>query len=187
MPGGVNNCWVVEDVLAYVIGAFFVVISGWILAIATGWSLPYDVLLQGLYWLRAHSWESLVLAICFLIVGILPFLRPRKTIEQSFRTSSKWGEVRVTMEALGDIISRSAHEMTGVRLVRPVLRQREDGLEIQLNCQLNPEVVIPEMSDELQKRIREDVERYTGIKVAEVKVLVRRFDNAQSAQPARVR
>lgn len=77
--------------------------------------------------------------------------------------------------------------MTGVRLVQPVLRQREDGLEVLLNCQLNPESIIPEMSDELQTRIKEDVERYTGIKVAEVKVLVRRFDNAQSAQPARVR
>lgn len=187
MPGGVNNCWVVDDLLAYLVGILFVVISGWILAIATGWSLPYDILLQGVYWLKAHSWESLVLAICFLILGILPFLRSRKTTEQSFHTSSKWGEVRITMEALGDIISRSAHEMTGVRLVQPVLRQREDGLEILLNCQLNPEAVIPDMSSELQTRIKDDVEHYTGIKVAEVKVLVRRSDNSQSAQPARVR
>lgn len=187
MPGGVNNYWVVDDLLAYLVGVVCVVLSGWILAIATGWNLPYDILIQGLSWLKAHSWESLVLSIGLLILGILPFLRPQKKIEESYRTASKWGEVRVTMEALGEIISRSAHEVTGVRHVKPVLRQREDGLEILLNCQLNPDVVIPEITNELQTRIKEDVERYTGIKVAEVKVLVRRFDNAQSAQPARVR
>jgi uncharacterized alkaline shock family protein YloU len=179
---------VVELLLAYIVGIFFVVVSGWILAIATGWNLPYDVLQGGLLWLRAYPWESLILAIFLLILGILPFLRPRKKmIDLSFRTSSKWGEVRVTLEALADIISRSAHTMTEVRHVQPDIRQRESGLEIILNCQFNPESIIPETSDELQTRIKDDVERYAGIKVTEVKVLVRRLDNVQSAQPARVR
>lgn len=187
MPGGVKNCWVVDDLLAYSVGIVFVVISGWILAIATGWNLPYNLLDEGLSWLRANPWESLVLAISFLVLGIIPFFRPRKIVEPSFRTSSKWGEVRVTMEALGDIISRSAHNLSEVRSVQPILRQRDEGLEIVLNCQLNPEVIIPDTTDKLQTRVREDVERFTGIKVAEVKVLVRRFETSQSTQPARLR
>jgi uncharacterized alkaline shock family protein YloU len=187
VPGGVKNCWVVDILLAYSIGAFLVVISGWLLAIATGWNAPYDVLTQGLLWLRTHPWESLILAIFLLIIGIMPFLKPRKTIDLSFRTSSKWGEIRVTVEALGDIISRSAHAVPAVRHVQPIVGQREDGLEILLNCQFNPESIIPEISDELQTRVREDVELFTGIKVAEVKVLVRRFENIQTAPPARVR
>lgn len=174
--------------LAYVVGLFLVVIAGWMLTIATGWKLPYDVLVDGLFWLQSHPWESLILAIFFLLIGLLPFFRPRKKpMGVSFNTSSKWGEIRVTVEALSDIITRSAHAMPGVRHVQPAIRQREDGLEIILNSQLNPEFVIPEVAEELQTKIKDDVERYSGIKVAEVKVLVRRLETASNAQPARVR
>jgi uncharacterized alkaline shock family protein YloU len=179
---------VVDKLLAYIVGIFLVVVAGWILAVATGWSLPYEGAVQTLYWLREHTWESLLLAVVILLIGILPFLRPTKKLnERSFRTSSKFGEIRVTMDALSDIIMRSANEVAGVRMVQPSVREREDGLEVIVHCQLNPEVVIPEISDQLQSKVREDVERYTGIKVAEVKVLVRRSDSSQSASPARFR
>jgi uncharacterized alkaline shock family protein YloU len=91
------------------------------------------------------------------------------------------------MKALSDIISRSAQAMPGVRQVQPVLRQREDGLEIILNSQFNPEFVIPETAEELQTKVKDDVERYTGIKVAEVKVLVCRLEMTSTAQPTRLR
>lgn len=187
MPGGVKKCRVVCMVLAYGVGIVLIIISGWIIALVTGWNLPYVLLTDGLEWLRVHSWESLVLGIFFLVLGLLPFFRPRKKPDISFGTATKWGEVRITGEALVDIVSRSAHALPGVRLVQPVIRQREDGLEIILNSQLNPEFIIPETSNELQVRVKEDVEHYTGIKVAEVKVLVRRLENNQTTQPARLR
>lgn len=173
--------------LAYVVGLFFVVIAGYMMAIAIGWDLPYNVLVDGLLWIRVHPWESLALAVFLLLIGLIPYLRPRKTVELSFSTSSKWGEVRVAMKALSDIISRSAQAMPGVRQVQPVLRQREDGLEIILNSQFNPEFVIPETAEELQTKVKDDVERYTGIKVAEVKVLVCRLEMTSTAQPTRLR
>nr|WP_242662094.1 alkaline shock response membrane anchor protein AmaP [Desulfitobacterium hafniense] len=173
--------------LGYSVGALLVVIGGCILAISTGWELPYELLLAGLDWLRTNTWESLVIAILIMILGILPFLKPRKSIDHTFRTVSQLGEVRVTVDAIGDLIVRSAQSKNEVRLVKPLIKQREDGLEILLDCQFNFETVIPEVSEQLQTQIKEDVERFTGIKVAEVKVLARRLDPVQSNRPPRVR
>ena len=63
-------------------------------------------------------------------------------------------------------------------------RERETGLQIRVSCQFEQGIIIPKTSEELQTQVKEDVERYTGITVTEVKVLVRRLEKAR---PVRVR
>lgn len=168
--------------LAYVLGIILVILAGWILAIAAGWLLPYNLLASGLEWLKGNPWESTVLAAFFLLLGLLLFFRPREKQEYSYRTVSKWGEVRVTYEALQEIIARSAMAVPGVRQVQSGIRQREGGLEIKVVAQLTPEMVIPETSEELQQKVQQDVEHFTGIRIAEVKVLVRSFEPTRAAR-----
>ncbi|XWX60784.1 alkaline shock response membrane anchor protein AmaP [Desulfitobacterium sp. AusDCA] len=173
----------VETVIAYLVGVFFIIAAGWILAITVGWNLPYDVLEQALFWLKIHPWEDVVLSACLLVLGILPFLRPRsQRHEQTFLTSSQLGEVRMTEAAMQDIIRRSAQILPGVQNVQPNLRQREDGLEVLVYVQLKPEFIIPDTAEKLQGKVKEDVEHYTGIKVAEVKVLVRSLEAARQSR-----
>ena len=168
--------------LAYTLGVVLVVLAGWILAIAAGWLLPYNLLEQGLAWLKGNPWESTVLAALFLVIGLLLFFRPREKREYAYRTISKWGEVRITYEALQEIISRGALAVPGVRQAQSTVQQREDGLEITVVSQLSPDMVIPETSEELQVKIQNDVEHFTGIRVSEVKVLVRSLEPARLAR-----
>lgn len=169
--------------IAYLVGAFFMIVAGWILAIMSGWNLPYEVLREGLFWLRVHPWEDLIIVACFLALGMLPFLRsrPRRT-EPTFLIPSRLGEVRMSEPAMKDIVVRSAQTLPGIRQVQPSMRQREDGLEVFVYAQLNPEFVIPETTEQLQSKIREDMERYIGIKVVEVKVLVRSLEPARHSR-----
>ena len=171
--------------LVYGLGSFFCIVAIWVLAIATGWSLPSDLLYQGLEWLRINPWESTIVAALLLLLGFLILYRPRKNISLSFRTSSKFGEIRIAQDALQEIIRRSAMEVAGVRKVQVLLREREAGLEITGETQFDLDVVITEVSEELQLRVQRDVEHYTGIHVAEVKVLVRSFET--TSHQARVR
>lgn len=170
--------------LGYVIGALLVLIAAWIFAIATGWIWPYAVLIEGLDWLKYNTWESAAAALVLLLAGLLLFFRPRGVPAMVFNTLSSHGEVRVTQEAIQEIISQGAQSVQGVRSVSSSLKPREDGLEITVVSQFNPEVVIPATAAELQLRVKEDVEHYTGIRVAEVKVLVRSHENMR---PARVK
>lgn len=159
------------------------IVAGWILAIMSGWSLPYEILSEGLFWLRVNPWQDAIIAACFLLLGILPFLKPgQRRPEPSFLIPSRLGEVRMTEPAMKDIIIRSAQTLPSVRQVQPNLRQREEGLEVLVHAQVNPESVIPEIAEQLQSKIKEDMERYIGIKVVEVKVLVRNLEVARQSR-----
>lgn len=170
--------------LAYVLGFLLILAALWILAMATGWGLPYFLITQGLSWLKVNPGESILVSGVLLVLGLLFFLRPRVPSEYSFRTPLKGGEVRIAQDALQDIIARSAKGLPGVAEVKSSLRQIEAGLQINVMCQFEQGVIIPQISQEILTKVKEDVELYTGISVAEVKVLVRRLEKGR---PVRVR
>ena len=164
--------------LAYALGLILILGALWILAMATGWGLPYILLANGLEWLRANPWESTVVAAALLLLGLLLFVRPRGSSDRSFQTSSKGGNVRISQDALQEIIARSATALPGVLQVISNLREREAGLQIMVSCQFEQGERIPQTSEELQAKVKADVELYTGIMVTEVKVLVLRLEKA---------
>jgi len=145
---------------------------------ATGWGLPYILLANGLEWLRANPWESTVVAAALLLLGLLLFVRPRESTDRSFQTSSKGGNVRISQDALQEIIARSATALPGVLQVKSNLREREAGLQIMVSCQFEQGELIPQRAEELQTKVKADVELYTGIMVTEVKVLVLRLEKS---------
>lgn len=164
--------------LAYALGITLILGALWILAMATGWVLPYILLIHGLEWLKSNPWESTVVAAVLLLLGLLLFVRPRERTDRSFQTSSKGGSVRISQDALQEIIARSATTLPGVLQVKSNLRELETGLQIMVSCQFEQGELIPQTSEELQTKVKADVELYTGIKVTEVKVLVLRLEKA---------
>lgn len=168
--------------VAYVLGLLLILGALWILAMITGWALPYLVLVQGLDWLKANPWQSTVVAGVLLLLGLLLFIHPREYKERSFRTSATGGEVRISLGALREIIARSAASLPGVLEVQSSLKERDNGLQIFVACQFEQGVLIPKTSDELLAKVKQDVEVYTGIIVTEVKVLVRRLETTRSAR-----
>lgn len=168
--------------LAYSLGVFLILAALWMLGIASGWELPYFLTAQGLNWLRTNPWESIIAAGVLLLLGLLLFIRPRARTDNSFRTASKGGDVRISLEALQEIIVRSAKALPGVVQVRSRLRQRDVGLEIIVFCQFEQGIIIPKISEEVLTKVKEDVELYTGIIVAEVKVLVRHLEKVRSVR-----
>jgi len=164
--------------LAYALGLTLILGALWILAMATGWGLPYVLLANGLEWLKANPWESTVVAAVLLLLGLLLFVRPRESSDRSFQTSSKGGNVRISQDALQEIIVRSATALPSVLQIRSKLREREAGLQIMVSCQFEQGERIPQTSEELQAKVKADVELYTGIMVTEVKVLVLRLEKS---------
>ncbi|AFM42239.1 hypothetical protein Desaci_3344 [Desulfosporosinus acidiphilus SJ4] len=169
--------------LAFILGVLMVLGALWIFAMATGWGLPYDLLLQGLHWLKWNPLESLVVAVFLLLGGLLLLVRPQDNNDRTFRTSSgSDGEVRISQEALEEIIARSATAISGVMQVQSKLRERESGLQIIVSCQYEQGILIPQTSKKLKEKVKQDVELYTGISVIEVKVFVRRLERVRTAR-----
>ena len=100
--------------VAYIFGCLLILGGLWILALATGWGVPYLFLIQGLDWLKVHPLESIVGAAVLFLLGLLLLVQPREGTDRTFRTNSKGGEVRISQDALQEIIARSAMVLPGV-------------------------------------------------------------------------
>ncbi|KLU61357.1 hypothetical protein CEB3_c22980 [Peptococcaceae bacterium CEB3] len=168
---------------ALALGLIIILAGLVVLALGSGWFLPYFWTGQLIGYMRENAWETMAAGVLLVLVGLLFFLRPRES-SPSFALPSRLGEVRITEEALREIIARAAQGVSGVQQVESALRERPEGLEVRVSGQLHPGVAVAQVSEELQNAVRSDVEQYTGIKVAEVKVLVR---GMFTARPARVR
>lgn len=172
----------VMDLALILLGLLILLAGLGILALGTGWSLAYDWVNQALLLVRDHAWETMTIGAFCLLVGVLLILRPRDHHEVAFVVPSHLGEVRITQDALRGIITRAALGVEGVRQVESTLQQRPEGLEITVIGELFPEVVLREISEILQTVVKKDVENYTGIRVTEVKVLVRSVEALHHAR-----
>ncbi|MFA6808697.1 MAG: alkaline shock response membrane anchor protein AmaP [Eubacteriales bacterium] len=159
--------------LEYIVGLLLIILAGWILLMATGWSMPYDSMLQMMGWFQNNPFKSVLIAFIILAVAVFLLKRPRSQAEESYVSRTKDGEVRITRGAMSDIIVRSTAEVSGLKNVRTRIKQRENGLELSLTCQLEEGLVISKISEEIQEIVKNGVELYTGMPVTEVKVIVR--------------
>lgn len=164
------------------LGLIILILGLGILILGTGWNVPHDWVAQMLELIRAHSWETMAVGALCLLLGLLFLVRPRENREVAFVVPSRLGEVRITQDALRGIVARAALGIEGVRQVDATLWQRPEGLEITVSGELLAEVVLTEISEALQTAVKRDVENYTGIRVTEVKVLVRSVEGLRQAR-----
>lgn len=169
---------------ALVLGIILAALGLGFLLLGSGWYLPYRWLDHALQYIRGNAWGSMAAGALLMLVGLLLLARPRENSQASFSVPSRLGEVRVTAEALKEIIARAALNLSGVRAVDSSFCQRPEGLEISVASQLAPGVVVKEASEKLQNSVKTEVEQYAGLKVVEVKVLVK---SVYLNRPARVR
>lgn len=158
--------------------------AGTILAIVAGWNEP----LTSLAWLTRDSDTRLgvgVIAAVVLVVGLrllfggLKNPSPAQTLIQT----TSLGDIRITLGALEGMVTRAAHQVRGLKEVRPVLRCLPQGVAIFLQASVGPEINVPQVSAELQEKVRSYIEELVGVQVLEIRVLV---DDVVRRSPGRV-
>lgn len=80
------------------------------------------------------------------------------------------GRVTVRLESVRDLIVYTAAHLPGVLQVKPTIDRGPQGLTIHCRTSLTPEAHIPQVTAELQSRIKQTIERHLGMKVAVVTV-----------------
>ncbi len=157
---------------AIVLGILFLAIAALITAILFGWTGPVLNLVQDI---ANNVIYSLLVAIGFLLLAILAFtsFNARGNEQVSVSTSSKYGEIRITDQTIEQIVSCAGLKVDGIKEITPKVMPRPEGINIGVQALMNPDFIIPQVVEEMQESIKNEVEQYTGLKVAEVKVMVR--------------
>lgn len=83
------------------------------------------------------------------------------------------GQIRTHSRAIENLVVRSARNVHGVRDVDAVVRPKDESVEIRVSLVAESGVNIPDVTEQVQRRIEEEVRATTGVSVAGIVVEVR--------------
>lgn len=109
----------------------------------------------------------LILSILFLFSGI-----KTKRDRRAFVRSSNIGEIRISITTLENIALAAAKRLNGVKEPKAFVNKSEEGVSVVIKTLIISDFNIPELSEEIQVKVKNLIEQSTGIKVSEVKVQI---------------
>ncbi|UMZ73954.1 alkaline shock response membrane anchor protein AmaP [Natranaerofaba carboxydovora] len=143
---------------------------------------PYQNFLE-YYW---TSMLSILGVLEIVLIGLVILLISIRTLWIAFKREKKvdsvtkeleLGEVKISLDAIETMVKQVAEQTKGVKDIQTKIRSQEDGVIIYFKGKVLPDVIIPELSEELQNDIKEHVETVSGIVVKEVKMLIENISN----------
>ncbi|HWI65996.1 MAG TPA: alkaline shock response membrane anchor protein AmaP [Symbiobacteriaceae bacterium] len=87
------------------------------------------------------------------------------------------GVVAISLDAVENLVRKTARSIKGVREIRAIVTHRKDGLGVHLTATISPEVSIPQVSEEIQTSVRQYVKRVVGVELADVRIQVENIAN----------
>jgi ABC-type uncharacterized transport system permease subunit len=112
-------------------------------------------------------------ALVVILIGLVLLiaeLRPERQVRTLTIRQDGLGSVTVRLASVRDLVTYTAGQIPAVLQVQPDITTTSRGLQIRCRAALSPEASIPQVSSQLQGRIKEAVEQHLGMKVAEVAV-----------------
>lgn len=127
-----------------------------------------------------------VTALVYLLVSLKFFIGSiagRREPVQAVIHDNALGQVRVSTEALENLVHKAASQVRGVYEVRPRVACRPEGVVVSVRAAVTPDISIPQVSEEIQTRVRDYVTEVAGVNVADIRIFV---DNISSELKSRV-
>lgn len=131
-------------------------------------------------WVLSHlerpggRWVVGLLGAAFLAVSVrlIFFAFYRRRAGQALVHETELGDVRISLDAVENLVKKVARSVKGVREVKASVQSETAGLSTELRCVFSPDVSIPEVSQQIQDEVRTYVRRVVGVDVAVVRVHV---------------
>jgi|Deesub1362A_J573_1020465.scaffolds.fasta_scaffold00425_35 uncharacterized alkaline shock family protein YloU len=99
----------------------------------------------------------------------------RKKESQAIIDESALGQVRVSLVALENLITKAVSSVPGIREVRPKVGAENGGIGIRLKVIASPDLNVPELSRQIQQMVQDKVRDVTGLTVNRIKVEIVNF------------
>lgn len=161
-----------ERLISLLAGIILLIISATFLLLGTGQAQFITNKLADLT--DQEKWWALGIAfICLLLTffAIRMSLRMRRR-EKTVINQTQFGEIQITLSAIESLALRAVRKIKGVKDAHIGIRADLTGLDIFIEISVNPDLSIPQVSDEIRTKVDEYVFETTGIRVNTVKVLV---------------
>mgnify|MGYP000103164748 CR=1 FL=1 len=117
----------------------------------------------------------LIVSIILLVISVRFFylaVRRNQTQSPSVELPSTNGNVSISIETIQSVALRASGKVKGLNELKARIQVKESGLEIDLRTKVDGESLIPQITEDVQRIVKEQVELLTGIPVAKVSVYV---------------
>jgi divalent metal cation (Fe/Co/Zn/Cd) transporter len=134
-------------------------------------------------WTVGVSLGLILVALLLLFVELRPAKRAasRITLKQD-----GLGRVTVALDGVRDLVDREAGRVAGVKGVRSRVDETPAGIQLLCNITVDPASSVPELTHELQQRLKAAVEHHLGLPVSQVSVDARVAPLVIDRRPRRV-
>ncbi|MBO8170364.1 MAG: alkaline shock response membrane anchor protein AmaP [Bacillaceae bacterium] len=133
-----------------------------------------DVALEDLYESDRVQLTYFITALIFFVIS-LRFLfmgykrnKPAPSIVQF----GELGDIKITLDTIETLAVKASKKIRAIRDLKAKVQPTENGTIIHLKVSVDGETPIPQLTDELQKNVKHDIEHIAGIQVEKVTVVV---------------
>ena len=127
------------------------------------------------------QWEIALAAGVFLLVSIRLLLASFRSNAPSTKEAivhhTEMGDVEIALDAVKNLVEKTARHTRSVRDVKVYVRNYEEGLKVELRIVVSPECSVPQVSAEIQKRAYEYIKNTVGIELTDIHILVENISN----------
>jgi uncharacterized alkaline shock family protein YloU len=121
----------------------------------------------------AYSWITIAVVLLLLSARLF-YISIKKSRGQapSIDQRTDFGDIRISIETVENLALKAASRHRGVKDLKARVNVNDAGLEIIIRTIVDGESSIPELTEEVQRSVKEHVEEITGIPVAFVSVFI---------------
>jgi uncharacterized alkaline shock family protein YloU len=133
------------------------------------------------------GWPSLILSavavVLFLVsVRLLVVGFSKKKPVSALLTNTDLGVIRVSINTLDTLTQKAVRSFQEVKDIKSVVLSDAEGIRVQLKISVLPDVAMPELSGNIQAKVKEYVEALSGITVKEVQVYIESLSIAKQTR-----
>jgi uncharacterized alkaline shock family protein YloU len=123
-------------------------------------------------------------ALVSLILTYLSFRMAlhRRKEEKTIINQTQFGEIRIAVSAVESLALRASKRVKGVKDAHVGVRADLTGLDIFIEITVNPDLNIPQISEEIRAKVDDYILETVGIRVNSVKVLVTKVSGETRAR-----
>jgi len=130
-------------------------------------------------------WEAALIGFVFFLLSmrlLITGITPHKG-RQSIVQDTALGQVHITLSAIENLVQKVTRQIKGVRSVKTYIVNSDQGIGIHLKTVVSPEGSIPDISEEIQNRVKNYVHHVVGTEVAYIRLFVEDISNEVGSKP----
>jgi uncharacterized alkaline shock family protein YloU len=168
---------VVDKLLLFLYSLLITVVSIVLVCVGFEWvseSLATDVLKMVYASSAIKLTVIIVAAVVFLISLRFLFISLSRSRQHSHSIDQRteFGDVRISLETMENLALKSTSKQKSIKDTRVRVNATDVGMDIELRVVVDGEVSIPQLTEEVQKSVKQYIEDITGIPVVNVSVFV---------------